>query len=191
MQRGSPDRGSRVLHGTMSVMELLTAERITLAFDHLNAALAAQGVRAELYLVGGAVMCLALHARPATKDVDGWFTEPSAVRAAARRVAADLSLPEDWLNDAAKAFVPQGGGFERWRSLSHLDISIADERTLLAMKCAASRSAEDAHDIQFIAARLGLTRAADVLEVVLAYFPPERLPVRTQLLIEELFDDRG
>jgi hypothetical protein len=30
-----------------------------------------------------------------------------------------------------------------------------------------------------------------VLEVVLAYFPAERLPVRVRLLLEEMLDDRG
>jgi hypothetical protein len=175
----------------MAAMELLSREQITLAFDRLNAALAAKGVHAEIYLLGGAVMCLALDARPATKDVDAWFTEPSAVRAAARVVAEELSLPDDWLNDAAKAYVPQGAGFERWRALSHVDISVADPRTLLAMKCAAARGAEDERDIRFVAAHLGLQRAGDVLAVVLSYFPPERLPVRTRLLIEEVFGDGG
>ena len=168
-------------------MDLFTRERIVEALECLDAALAARGIRAELFLVGGAVMCLALDARAATKDVDGWFTEPQAVRAAARAVAEELSLPEDWLNDAAKAFVPQGAGFERWRALSHLDVSVADDRTLLAMKCAAARTDEDAGDIRFLAERLGLTRAEDVLAIVLAYFPADRLPVRSRLLLEELF----
>ncbi len=173
----------------MSGVALLSREQIILAFERLNDALATKDVRAELYLVGGAVMCLALDARAATKDVDAWFTEPQVVRAAARLVAEELTLPEDWLNDAAKAFLPENAGFESWRSLSHVDISVADDRTLLAMKCAAARTTEDAHDIAFLAARLGLRTADGVLAVVLAYFPPERLSVRSQLLVQELFDD--
>jgi len=169
---------------------VLTRAQIVEALERLDRALARQGVRAELYLVGGAVMCLALDARASTKDVDGWFTEPQAVRAAARLVAAELSLPEDWLNDAAKAFIPDSARFERWRSFQHLDVSVADDRTMLAMKCAAARTEEDTADIRLLAARLGLTTAADVLRVLTDFYPVERLPVRSQLLVEELFHDR-
>jgi hypothetical protein len=168
-------------------VSLLTKEQIVEALERLDRALGARGTRAELYLVGGAVMCLVLDARPSTKDVDGWFTEPQAVRAAAREVAAEMHLPEDWLNDAAKAFVPAGATFERWRSLPHLDISVADDRTLLAMKCAAARTTEDAADIRTLAARLGLGTAAEVLALTMQFYPTGRLGVRTSLLIEELF----
>lgn len=161
------------------------------ALTKLNERLAAMDVRAECYLVGGAVMCLALQARPATKDVDGWFTEPQAVRRAARDVAHELGLPDDWLNDAAKAFIPAGAGFERWESYSHLDVSVADDRTLLAMKCAAARTAEDSSDIRFLANRLGLRSSAQVLDIALAYYPADALPIRARLLVEEMFDDRA
>ena len=165
----------------------LGRDQIRTAFERLDQELRRRGVRAECYVVGGAVLCVALNARPSTKDVDAWFSEPAAVRAAAAVVAEELDLPADWLNDAAKAFVPANAGFERWLSLPNLDVSVADARTLLAMKCAAARTKEDTGDIQFLAAHLGLRSAREVLAVVLAYYPEERLPLRARLLLEELF----
>lgn len=177
--------------GEWRAMSRLSAEDIEAAFSALAAELARREVRAEVFVVGGAVMCVALKARTATKDVDAWFAPAPEVREAVRAVAASLDLPEDWLNGAAKAFLPERARFERWREWPSLEVSVADERTLLAMKCAAARTAEDAGDIRILADRLGLKSSAEVLEVVLAFFPPERLPVRAQLLLEEMFDDRG
>ena len=64
---------------------------------------------------------------------------------------------------------------------------MADERTLLAMKCAASRTEEDARDIRTLADRLHLRTSAAVLGVVTQFYPEDRLPVRTRLLLEEMF----
>jgi hypothetical protein len=169
---------------------VLERDTIEAALDALDSELAARAVRAELFLVG-AVMCLVHRARPSTLDVDGWFTEAATVRDAARRVAEALDLPEDWLNDAAKGFVPAGAGFETWRTLSHLTVATADDRTLFAMKCAAARTDQDADDIRFLATRLGVTSSSAALEVVTAYFPADRLPIRARLLLEEMLDDHG
>ena len=171
-------------------MSLLDRNTIIEALTALNDRLAARGRRAELFLVGGAVMCLVHDARPATRDVDGWFTDPEAVRLASSEVARELNLPDDWLNDAAKGFVPPNAGYEMWASLSNLTVATVDARTLLAMKAAAARTSEDANDIRFLAEHLALRSTAAVLAVVLEYFPADRLPVRTRLLLEEMFDER-
>jgi hypothetical protein len=98
-----------------------------------------------------------------------------------------MGFADDWLNDAAKGFVPPNAGYETWQSMSHLTVSAVDARTLLAMKAAAARTTEDAGDIRFLAGYVDLTSAEEVLGVVGRYFAPERLPVRARLLLEEMF----
>ena len=74
----------------------LTRSDILRLFNLLNAELAAIDAHGEIYLVGGAVMCLALDARHATRDVDGYFQPTGVIRQAAGRVAARAGVPDDW-----------------------------------------------------------------------------------------------
>lgn len=166
---------------------LLDRATIVAALSGLDREMGLLGARAELHLVGGAVMCLVHNARPATKDIDAWFQPTAVVRSAAARVAAELGLPADWLNDGAKGFIPVAAQFEAWGDFANLMIATADARTLLAMKVAAARTESDADDIKFLAAHLGLLRSSEVLDLAMAYFPVEQLPIRAQLLVEELF----
>lgn len=105
--------------------QLLDRRLLQRALERVNEILRDRHQRADLFVVGGAVMCLVHDARPATRDVDAWFTNPEEVRRAAGRVAEEFDLPKVWLNDAAKGFVPAGAGFDRWKELSHLTISTA------------------------------------------------------------------
>lgn|GEM_PF-3785494 len=65
---------------------------------------------------------------------------------------------------------------------------MANPRTLLAMKCLAARGPVDKDDIQTLARVLKLKTAAEVLEVVVYFFPAASLPIRSQLMVEELFN---
>jgi hypothetical protein len=167
----------------------LTRSDMLRLFDLLNAELAAVGVRGELYLVGGAVMCLAFDTRPATRDVDGIFRPASEVRQAAGRVAARAGVGDDWLNDAVKGFLSPRGDFDPYLDLEHLQVFVARPTYLLAMKCAAMRLGEEFHDLEdvrFLLRTLNITRVEAALEVVTRYYDAELLPAKTRLALEEL-----
>lgn len=167
----------------------LTKEDILRLFDLLNAELARGDAHGEVYLVGGAVMCLTLNARASTRDVDAWFKPARIVRQAAARVAHKAGVPETWLNDAVKAWLSPRGSFDRYVERSHLQVYVAQPGYLLAMKCIALRLGEEFHDLEdvrYLLRYLNITRADDALAVVLSYFDESQVPVKTRLALEEL-----
>jgi predicted nucleotidyltransferase len=167
----------------------LTTADITRLFALLNAELARDDTHAEVYLVGGAVMCLALGARDATRDVDAWFRPTTLVREAAARVAAQAAVPEHWLNDAVKAWLSPRGTFDRYLDLSHLQVFVAQPAYLLALKCVAMRLGEEFHDlddVRYLLRHLNITSAPDALAIVTQYFDESQVPLKTRLALEEL-----
>ena len=164
-------------------------EQILRAFRELEAVLARAGIKAEVGVVGGAAMVLAFNAREATRDVDAIFAPSAKVRAAAAEVASLLDLPADWLNDAAKAYMPAD---TEPRSivldLPFLKVWTPPAAYLLAMKAIAARfDSNDANDLRTLIAHLGLRRVDEVLEVVERYYPRNQIPPKTQFFLEELF----
>jgi predicted nucleotidyltransferase len=162
-------------------------------FELLNEELAITDTHGELYLVGGAVMCLAMDARAATRDVDAWFQPVGRIREAAARVAHRASVPDHWLNDAVKAWLSPRGTFDRFLERSHLQVYVAQPEYLLAMKCLAMRLGEEFHDlddVRYLLRYLNLTLAADALAVVAQYFEESQIPVKTRLALEELLPQR-
>jgi hypothetical protein len=167
----------------------LSAADMLRLFDLLNDELARTDTRAELYLVGGAVMCLALRAREATQDIDAWFVPTSIVREAAARVAVAAQLPADWLNDAVKTFLSPRGDFDRHLERSHLQVFVATPRYLLALKCMAMRiGAEhrDVDDVRYLLRYLNITSVKEAIAVVTQYFDAALVPPKTRFALEEL-----
>jgi hypothetical protein len=161
---------------------------IRTALDLLAEELARRGTRAELFLVGGAAMALAYSNRRITRDVDGIFEPKVVVYEAARSVAEELELPDDWLNDAVKGFAPGEDADRRLLfSTPSLTVTIASPRYLLAMKIFASRVDQDADDIKVLYRLCGFTTAEQGMDLVASMYPGRPVEARAQFLLEELF----
>lgn len=172
----------------------LTKVDMSRLFKRLNQELAAAGTKGELYLVGGAVMCLVFEARESTKDLNAFFKPLRIMRKAAARIAADLGLDDDWLNDAVKGYLSTKADFDEYLELPNLTVLTATPEYLLAMKCLAMRLGEefqDEQDVRFLLRYLNITRYEAAVEVVARYYPMERVPQKTLNALEEMLGEGG
>lgn len=175
----------------MAAFKLTKADMRRL-FELLDRELANEGAIGELYLVGGAVMCLALDAREATRDVDAFFRPTQLIREAARRVAARADVPDSWLNDAVKSYLSPRGEYDPYLELEHLRVFVARPAYLLAMKCVAMRLGEefrDLEDVRYLLRYLGVSSPQEALSIVLRYFDEDQLLPKTRLALEELLPE--
>ena len=175
----------------------LTREAILRALTSLSDELGKTGVTGEVCLFGGTVMVLAFTARLSTKDVNTLFQPTPLIRDLARRIGEEQHLPADWLNDGVKGFISArhettAGNLPQF---PHLRLTMPVPEYLLAMKCMAARlggttgEASDVPDIVFLIRHLQLKSARGVLDLVGQYYPANRIPVKTQYLVEGLFEE--
>jgi hypothetical protein len=165
-----------------------TRNVIVRGFEALSSELARREVCSRLFVVGGAAMALAYAARRVTRDVDAIFEPTAAIYEAARAVAEQLDLPDDWLNDAVKAFIPGEDSARRVVfSTPSLEVSAALPRYLLAMKLLTSRVDQDVGDIRVLYELCGFTTPNEGMGLVERFYPGRTIEPRTQFLLEELF----
>ncbi len=175
-------------------MAALTDKDIRRLFTLLDQELRRADTQGELFLVGGAVMCLAYAARPSTQDVDALFRPAREVRAAAARVAMQAGLAPDWLNDGVKGFLSERGEFSPFLELDHLRVMVAQPEYLLAMKCLAMRIAAESHDeddVRYLLRHLGIESYEQAVAVISRFYPLERFPQKTLYALGELLPKRG
>jgi hypothetical protein len=170
-------------------MAALTDKALRRLFALLNEELDKAGTEGELFLVGGAVMCLAYAARASTQDVDALFRPARQVREAAARVATRAGVRPDWLNDGVKAFLSERGEFSPFLELDHLRVMVAQPEYLLAMKCLSLRIGAEFHDeddIRYLLRHLNIATYEQAVQVISRFYPLERFPQKTLYALSEL-----
>jgi hypothetical protein len=167
--------------------KLLTRKDILRALGRLSEVLEARGVKADLFVVGGAAMTLAYKARPSTRDVDAIFKRKNEVFKAAAQVAREQTLPDGWLSDAAKKFL--GRPDRRPRPILDLPgvrIMAGSPEYLLAMKVLADRHDRDRGDLRFLIRMLGLKSVKQAERLFTEVYPDNEIPEDTRARLAEL-----
>ena len=173
---------------------MLDSKTILRLFSALNDELRDAGVRGEIGICGGAVMCLVYNARESTKDVDAIFRPTQEIRDASKSVAGKLGVPEDWLNDAAKGYFLSQPPVHDVVELSNLRVWAPQADYMLAMKCVSARfDSHDLDDTKFLLKHIDVKSVEEASAIIEKYYPRKLIPAKTQFLLEELlgYDDQA
>ena len=172
---------------------MLHRTQILEALERLSGHLAKSGVIGEIQFMGGVVMMLAFQAREATKDVDAIFAPAQEIRAAAAKVAVEMGLEPDWLNDGAKGFASAPGDYsdQVLPQYPNLRLLTPTPEYMLAMKIMAARTGAgadrgDKDDIRTLLAILGLKTGDSAMALVERYYPASQILPRSRYLVDQI-----
>lgn len=172
-----------------SASPLFGPERIRALLEDLGGRLDDRGVEARLFLVRGAAMALAYGRDRVTRDLDAVFVPKAEIYQEAKRMAEDLGLPDDWLNDAVKGLLPdRSEPIEGSTSFTTrgLHVGVASAEYLFAMKAQAARQETDGADLRYLAEVLGIGSVAEALDLIERFYDPVRLRPNTRLVLEDI-----
>jgi hypothetical protein len=166
---------------------------VRLLLEELAMRLDAAGVRAGIRVVGGAALAFLDQGRRATSDVDAVIVPADAAATFVAELGKERGLPDDWLNDAALAYVPLVGP-EDWVEVfrhGHVSVSIGSVRMLLAMKLLANRGVRDSDDIGFLLSECGVESVTDAQAIYESYHAQEELSASAAARVQFWLDHRA
>jgi len=167
--------------------EELDATRLRELFQDLSDRLASRGLKAQLFVVGGAAMALEYDGDRLTRDVDAVFEPAADVRRIVEELGVVHNLPPDWINDGAKGFMP--GQDERPRiafDSESLLVQVPSPEYLLAMKLHASRDERDLDDAARLFRIVGYSSAEEAVSLLERTYSQSRLLPRHRYVIDDV-----
>ena len=147
-----------------------------------------RGVTISMFLVGGGAMALAYDAHRSTRDLDAVFEPKSVVYEIAATVAdeSELDLAPDWLNDAAKAFMPgDDPDATTLYDAPGLAVRVASARYLFVMKAMAARELDE-DDLRLLFTLAAFRNADDALDAVRQAYPTQLIKPAVQYMVEAI-----
>ena len=162
----------------------LDAAKLQALFEELSARLEVRGQRAQMFVVGGAAMALEYDGGRVTRDVDAIFEPAAEFRIIAAEVGELHGFEPDWINDAAKGFMP--GPDESPRIVFESDallVRVPSPEYLLAMKLHAARDERDLVDAATLYIAAGYFTAEEGQALLERTYPPSQLLPRHQYIV--------
>ena len=188
--------------GYHDVKAKLSHADLVATFEDLSNRLAERGVRAHMYIIGGAAMVFSHRRSRTTVDVDALIISPrKVVLEVAAEVARDRNLGAGWLNDDWR-WVPSGlprlqpdTTAEVVFETPHLVVTGASPRHMLALKMRtiARGSQADAENIETLVRKLDVKSVDEDQEILQSVFPGDEVDPRMAKLLKEMLHkkDRG
>jgi len=165
----------------------LDAAKLLELFGELSDRLGAHGQRAQMFVVGGAAMALEYEGGRVTRDVDALFEPAAEFRVIAAEVGESHGLEPDWINDAAKGFMP--GPDENPRIVFESDallIRVPSPEYLLAMKLYAARDERDLADAATLYIAAGYSSTEEGLALLERTYQASQLLPRHQYIVQDV-----
>ncbi|GAC1604038.1 MAG: hypothetical protein NVS3B21_33000 [Acidimicrobiales bacterium] len=172
----------------MTRRDLFDKQRIEELLVTLGARCEANGITAELFLVGGAAMVLAYGRERMTRDLIAVFEPKSLVYELVHEIADTEGIPRGWLNDAVKGLMPDwadGGEGLAFRAPG-ISVAIASPEYLFAMKALAARQEADGDDLTRLARIVGITTSEQAFAVIERYYRPDRLTAKGAVFVQRI-----
>lgn len=173
----------------------LDRDDIVAGLGELAGELDAGGLELTIHVVGGAAIALEYNTdRQATSDIDAWVNARPVVREQVVDVVKQIAIrrrwPDDWLNEKAVMFIPEGVGVgpHDWRptlEVGKVRVFVAQPMMLLAMKLRAGRGRRDLPDLEPLVAASGLHTIEDVQETFDGYYPHDDMKPLSRHWLEQ------
>lgn len=167
--------------------EELDAPQLRVLFEELSQRLSARGLKAQLFVVGGAAMALEYDGGRLTGDVDAIFEPTGEVRRIVEEMGEQHGLEPDWLNDAAKGYMP--GQDERPRTVfesASLIVQVPSPEYLLAMKLHSSRDERDLADAAKLFNIAGYSTAQQARDLMVRTYGTSQLLPRHKYVVDDV-----
>jgi hypothetical protein len=132
-------------------------------------------------------MALAYDEARLTRDVDAVFEPRFVIRPLVEKIGARHGLAYDWLNDAAKGFLPGDDTAPRTvYETESLLVQVASPEYLLALKLHSGRAERDIDDAVKLWGIAGYTSAEQGHELLRARYPASLLLARHRFIVEDV-----